>query len=258
MTTISDMEFLTSGVLRSVADHAKKIPTPITAFLPVKGELYEPDRGFMLVGRATNEWIGERTASELETEEARLQFAQEAYAKTIGTPCPMRAHYDGWVTSGYARRSAFWKTAEAVFRRLRPDVEDERWASHIFWTNLYKVSPAKAEKGRPATPSEGLCHIQRAACQELFRREVEHNQPRQVLFVVGLNWANEFLLKDEWVHAWTAETAFAQAAGTRHAAWGQTDFVIAVRPESKKQSEWVDQVCAAFESLQGRLTAARS
>lgn len=124
-------------------------PAKVTAFLAMRGDKYCGE--LIVYGRAVNGWdvpgydSGANIISLAEVDEA-LGFADAVFASVSNeTACPM-----GWVTDPSPqynpRRSAFWRCTKRVLHGLGIDDEDE-WYSHLTWSNLYKVAPAKGNPG---------------------------------------------------------------------------------------------------------------
>lgn len=243
MATDPEREVFASKILRPVGQNAARLSaSEITGFLAMAGHAW--DGGLMVVGRAVNGWFygirPDRLAASVEVS----RYAKLVQEESAGNgKCPMR-----WVTTGWGatkdyntRRSAFWRCIRDVVQRLNiADVDSEDWASHLVWSNLYKISPAEG-----GNPKVLLRDVQFRGCSELFNLELRTYQPSRVLFLTGVDWAGPFLQAAD-----LQEPGLSYVKQCGRIAVGdarEARCVIADHPQSKPGHEWVDDVVAAFD-----------
>lgn len=245
MATDRERKILVSEILALVGRDAAKLPEQeITGFLSMKGDLYSGE--LMVVGRAVNGWIkGIRTQDLADSKESE-RFAGEVLADTNSRGnCPM-----GWVTGCWedtrgeynTKRSAFWRVIREVVGRLGiANIDDGPWSSHLVWSNLYKVSPAKA-----GNPSGRLCNAQLEGCISLLDAEIAEYCPKRLLFLTGIDWAKPFLSRIMPAFE-KVSNSYVKAVGSRMIDSGGTmKVVVAVHPQGKAEAPWVSEVVEAF------------
>lgn len=163
------------------------------------------DGGLLFYGRATNGWVVGFNLEELQA--GCQQIVEEAFALNRKTICNSDStlvddpRCDGdpmhWVHHRRARGrplakgSPFWRVVGMVVRKLeRIDDDAECWASHVAWSDLYKVSPKRGN------PSVGLRVAQGRNCLQICRQEVLHLRPRSVIFLTEIDgergWLKSF------------------------------------------------------------------
>lgn len=238
MATDAERDLFAARVLSTVGRHAKRLaPSKVTGFLAMAGQAY--DRGLMVVGRAVNGWTDGVLPRDLCAPDSVARYATRVQESVAGIgECPMRWVTTGWgATKGYnTKRSAFWRCIRSVVHDLYiADVEDAGWASHLIWSNLYKVSPASG-----GNPDNVLCEIQLPGCVDLFKCELRIYRPSRVLFLTGADWAAPFL----------DGTNLQEGVGSKYVK-GAVDVydarcVIAVHPQGKPGEAWAREVVTAF------------
>lgn len=242
MATDPQRELYKVKVLNEVGREAKSlVKTKVTGFLPMVGHKY--NRKLMVLGRSVNGWIKGIYPHELIIDSVVDRFAHSVQRKAAGNDeCPMR-----WVTRGAkkgynTKRSAFWRTIRKVVESLGiADVQRPDWPSHLVWSNLYKVSPSAG-----GNPNKKLREVQRGGCIDLLRLELETYRPARVLLLTGAKWATPF---DEIFDIkYSDGLSYVEKYGTcimnnSH----QFRCVIAVHPQSRPETAWVDEVVRAFD-----------
>lgn len=207
-------------------------------FSPLRGRDYA--RGLMVVGRAVNDWEINFRPSELSNPQVlidRLSHVADPSAR-----CPML-----WVTDlegntkGYnTRRSAFWRVVRCLCSNLDiADTSKPNWPSHIVWSNLFKVSPAAG-----GNPNAALRKVQRSICTALLSKEIEIYQPKHLIFLTGIHWAQPFFDSTEFT--------FSKVGSHHRLTFGllsSIPTVIADHPQGKKEAELVDQILKCFSSM---------
>ena len=147
----------------------------LTAFYPMNGHEYEYDKELMVVGRAVNgwpvKWRPEEIYNKLE------DILKNIYLTSV---CPM-----SWVVSRWGetkvyntKKSVFWKVIKKTLEDLKIMESKRNWSSYIVWTNLYKIAPNDG-----GNPSKVLMKIQRDICNDLLEQEINHFQPKRILFI---------------------------------------------------------------------------
>jgi hypothetical protein len=210
----------------------------LTLFAARAGSLQRGE--LMVVGRAVNGGDICFKASELDE---RRQG--ELLDKLCAEAMPEGRDPLGWVGRGWGskteyntRRSQFWRVIRAVSLALIPDASPVDWYSHIVWTNLYKVSPHQT-----GNPSGDLLRNQLPACVDLLSTEIEHWNPRRVLFLTGLEWARPFLSKLGCVVDAPGTGAIIEATTTL----GGKDVIVAPHPQGKPERILARDIIARFQ-----------
>jgi hypothetical protein len=207
----------------------------------MKGELYKSE--LMVIGRAVNGWTEGVNPKKLKSEDSRTEYADLVYnTVTSSDECPM-----GWITGcwgnkdGYnTKKSAFWRVIRSVVSELGiSDVEQDTWSSHLVWSNLYKVAPAKG-----GNPNNTLCNIQFPSCSSLLEMELKYYNPKRVLFLTGVDWAEPFL--ENICSIVQNDTSHVVAVAQLKINSQKTKIVVATHPQGKPEEEWVSEVVTSF------------
>lgn len=243
-------DYLAERILPLIGQNADRLlKEKITGFLSMAGNRYSQE--LMVVGRAVNGWLDEGYEPSTLSDAAVLNaFADDVFASvTDSESCPMDWIRQQWgvTTEDYnPKRSAFWRTCRDVIEGIGiTHPSDESWASHLVWSNLYKLAPFDNVKGNPKA---ALKRIQRPGCIELFRQELELYKPKRLLLLTGLDWAEPFL---EVLATTVTPTPFRfvkAVAYVEHGA-GFTKVVVAVHPQGKPEADLVADVIKAFQSI---------
>jgi hypothetical protein len=234
-------------LLTHVGENYSRLPSArLTGFLAMVGGQYDGE--LMVIGRAVNGWNDEYgwLPKDLVSPARVGAVAEQTLGSvTDSNDCPMRwvIRKWGWREKYSTRRSAFWRSIRKTVQGLAlADIEGDHWSSCLAWSNLYKIAPA--EHGNP---SSALGSLQRELCKELLVSEICSLNPRRILFLTGLDWATPFLGGWARLPHETPEGPFVKAiAVTDLRGPGQGRVVVAVHPQGKKESLWVNEVLAAF------------
>jgi len=206
---------------------------------PMWGDNYEPGRGIMVVGRATNGWVsgwdtatGVRDAASIvrrardHAQRDRMEWVMAWWADRF----PLGVIRDKLYP---IRRSAFWQVACCLaYEPVETAVG--RWATRLAWSNLYKIAPA--DGGNPTR-----CEIasQQPHSVELLRLELDLLRPRAVVMMVGSHWIEPFA---ESLDVRPCEGRFVVGKGQ----YGDSTIIVTVRPEGKPRTAFVDEVRRHF------------
>ena len=258
MATKEQKELLRDRVLSSVGKAAGQgniLGDKLTGFLAQEGCRYKRDGGLMVVGRSVNGWTDCEDPVTFADCGFREQYAHSLWQKSFpqhGKTCPM-----AWVQKQWGapapedynpKRSAFWRVIKQVTEELKIcNAGDDKWASHLVWSNLYKVSPAAGRN-----PGERLQEVQRDGCNLLFEREIQDYSPKFLLLLTGENyWAQPFLKNFDVDHGTRGQyvCCTAQPSDPR---CSSTLTVVAVHPQCKPEQKWVNEVKDAFIFLKSR------
>jgi hypothetical protein len=205
----------------------------------------------MVVGRAVYAWRESIISQELSDPGAVVAFANRVRASVepdcTGT-CPMLWVTDCWgnpLVNRDNKRSAFWRTIRGVVGRLAiaEPKKDATWPSLLVWSNLYKVAPAE----RAGNPTGRLRTLQRSACVDLFRLELDTYRPSRLLLLTGRRWADPFMpptARDDEARSPVRE--YIERSGTLSEVG--TRYVVAAHPQGRDEKQWIDNVVGAFES----------
>lgn len=259
---------------------------PLTAFWPIKGECYEKGQGLMVIGRAVNGWsvkgrpegpVGEGwCAEELESEQTRknlvlgirrlseslssdgwkicdekVNIRPKLKIKERRSNCPMSwvVEKAGSKNGGYnTNRSAFWRVSKKVLEALYPEkVSEERWSSHLCWSNLYKIAPLKT--GNPLKSSK---NIQKRHCTKLLEIELKVYNPKYVLVVAGNEWYEPFIncLGIEVDGVSEDKPVGKDKSVEKSGRINDRVWVFAKHPQGRSQERFVCEVHKAFRKLE--------
>ena len=263
-----EIELLRCAAQAVVSSNVLGPSEKVAGFLAMVGHNYSSE--LMVVGRATNGWCGSNlSTSKLEDfvdeaiENAGPHFGAE------NQRCPMSWIIDQWGLSraketykkmdlnpddAYSTaRSAFWRVTKRVTEALGIAKDDpsknESWPSHLVWSNLYKIAPAC--KGNPP---KWLSEPQTEACVSLLKMELDTYRPKRVIFLTGLDWAEELWNKIPGANTLVKHDGLlVEAVGTfdlpaqRELPSQRIRIVVAKHPQGKKGDDWVRCVLDAFK-----------
>lgn len=232
------------------ATRTKLLPNrEVSGFLAAKGRKYSGE--LMVVGRATNGWEGscfpggnpcKAPYPEKFTDPAfRKKFAREIQMSVSGDDPMAWVHQQWGAKNCYnTKRSAFWRVIRRVTVGLNIAGESYGdWASHLVWSNLYKVSPNAG-----GNPSDRLCYRQFQGCKDLFRLELDTYRPQRLLLLTGWNWADGFLCGLVKVDA---TGNYVERVGTLPSTDGYPISVVVARhPQGKSEEAWSTEVLETF------------
>ena len=170
-----------------VSGHA----TQLVPFVAAKGKDYsaQPMR-LLLVGRAVNGWTSfdahPNDDGQSFGEKALLEYRKDIFADWLELK-------DGTLWSKHSadyslNKSAFWRTARAIWSELSGSAPEGRWVDNIAWSNLYKISPKAS-----GNPSNRLCAQQAELCRDLLAKEITAFAPTHILLATG--WDGWFFHK---------------------------------------------------------------
>jgi hypothetical protein len=215
----------------------------VTGFLPMVGREYSGQ--IMVVGG----WTKGIAPTQLGNDVLCLDYARSVYQSVTESmlgECPM-----SWVTACWGatkkyntRRSAFWRVIRAVVGRLDiANVDDDQnpWPSHLVWSNLYKIAPVEG-----GNPDGNLQQAQFKGCVKLLQWELKNYQPRRLLFLTGRAWADPFLREAWQDRALPEGQSFVEATGHVKCGPHAATCVVAKHPQGKNETDWVNEVVAAF------------
>jgi hypothetical protein len=238
----SEYDAAFADLLRAVADATADPNVPIAPFWPLEGLRYRSE--LLVIGRSVNGWVADWTVGHLRDASIRREAARwmrdDAEA---GGADRMRWVEDLWgARDGYnTARSAFWR----VLRRLIGTDGASGWASRLVWTNLYKASPAAGWN-----PGADLQRAQRNVAANLLRIEIEAFAPRRVLAMTG-GWIDPFRAPLDLVLQ--PAPGLVEAVGSD----GDRVWVVAKHPMAKPETQFVEEVRAAFTALGAALPGGR-
>jgi hypothetical protein len=232
--------------------HWKSLNTELVCFCPMQGSA--ADGRLMLVGRALRGWgTTPFKASQMESESERDKILENTLAiSSADQGCPIQRSHDFWraglrnKTSKYnPERSSFWCVARDVVKAFSTPGEAEKWANHLYWTNLYKISLANR-----SNPPGSLKKVTEPASLKMLATEIEFLRPQRILFLTGPWWAEPFLHDSNYVSQKTAPHAHVYQTGV----WSLTNgkkaaVLVADHPERKKRSVILSGIMQTFSEL---------
>jgi len=221
----------------------------LTAFWAMKGVRAMGD--LMVIGRAVNGWDDDwvkgqlSESTEIESFVTRMQERAEPKDK-----CPM-----GWVNECWqpkhddpnynTARSAFWRVIKGATLGIGVAKEESEWPSYLMWSNLYKVSPKDA-----GNPSTKLVILQQDYCAEILTLEMQRWQPKRILLLTGIDWADWFLNKLSAIRVPLDNSSHVQWAGKLEIPGGHlVPVVVGPHPQGKEEAPLVAEIIKAFSVI---------
>ena len=279
MSDIQQMHQLYGRLYDALTQIQSTYPQDPVSFTAMEGCEYKSskdiagkDLRLMLVGRAVNGW-DEYRGTGTNTKE---RFVTSSMQNLLNDPAALTHREDSkdrfeWIAvdaehniarncvregidrelgkiGSYYLSKPFWGYSKEIWDALYGTATSwqERWYQKIVWTNLYKIAPRKG-----GNPSEAWQKMQREACVELLRAEIEFFNPTHILLVTGTDWFQPFRgifqeVKERGVNhppGKDANTVYAEllAAYTTQAGT-RCKVVVACRPEIRKKHAYVAQV----------------
>ncbi|MDE6287516.1 MAG: hypothetical protein K2M00_01870 [Muribaculaceae bacterium] len=169
---------LYAELINSVSDFAYQKLMP---FCMQWGEFfpYEPDKGIIFYGRATNGWITfESDVDKLfDKNSGHCIFALDDQMQWVEDCAGGKEEYYN------SNRSAFWRFIRRTAANFYP--EDE--LLHICWSNVCKIAPDGAN------PNDGLFYAQLPVAKKIMQKELEIFSPKHVVLLTGQSWCQDFL-----------------------------------------------------------------
>ena len=220
-------------------------------FVSMRGVFYnENKKKLLLIGRAPNGWGSLLTANaDAFAEDAQRQFNDVHRFNWIES-------VNGTLYSTHDRQNKnrycidtkpFWYYAREIWQALSGEARDYYiWTENIAWSNLYKVSPAQSDN-----PSSESMILQRPACIDILKRELELYAPTHILLLTGYDWFAPFSEvfedvvdtgKRNVMRGASKNEDYVEATARYHDA----KVVVACRPEQRDKAGFVEAVVNAF------------
>ena len=222
-------------------------------FVSMQGVYYsENTRKFMLIGRATNGWGSLNTLNkETFGNEAAEKFEdldRWNWIESINGTLYSAHDSEKNLAKRYCLdKKPYWSYTKSIWKQLTGSVfDDDIWQKNIVWSNLYKVSPLVS-----GNPDLKYQQIQRKACIEILKKELEIYQPTHILVVTGFDWFEPFSCLFENVHDFGCRNILrgknkneVYVEGT--ATYKNANVVIACRPEWRDGNGYITEVLKTF------------
>jgi len=223
----------------------------LTAFCAMRGENAVAGE-LMIIGRAVNGWQEEWWRPEDLNANKIDEIIKEIYGFL-----PMRwvtEWWDGKEGSGKrykTRMSAFWRVVKLLTRELGiADVTKPDWSTYLIWSNLYKISPFHG-----GNPSNSFAEFQRKECVNLLKEEISQWQPKKVLFLTGISWADKFFTEDrDELGKIKVKSCYENYSDPKVQLSGKlllpqcnpTTFVVAAHPQRKPELQLTEEIMRFF------------
>ncbi len=241
---------LYSEMLKMIAKNSHKFDEKavLTGFLPLKGKNYSND--LMVIGRAVNGWVNINNLADCIDDNKRQEIIENIYEESKGTGinCPLEWVINMWGNKNpneyNSAKSAFWRVIKQICIEMNIGQNDfNNWPSYLIWSNLYKIS---FETGNP---SSMLADLQFCYCVDILKREIEIWEPRSILLLTGINWADAFIQRLGRKTA-TVDTSNKKLVEGAFIINNSTKVVVAKHPQGKPETDWINEVMAEFKRLQ--------
>ncbi|MBY6204146.1 hypothetical protein [Halomonas denitrificans] len=238
-----------NDVLQPVAEGHSNRSEELCGFMALEGSRYRAGRKLMVVGRAVNSWGKGYTPKQLTSSNRQDELIEQLFYDN--GKCQMAwVNEEAGTDDRYnTNRSAFWQAIRDISKKLGvwPEDEEDRWASRLVWSNLYKIALSAG-----GNPSNKLCNLQESGCIGLLREEVRVYEPDLVLFLTGMTWAWPFM--QGLGCRLRAIPGLAEAFGEIHLGKSASPvpFVVAHHPQGKTRETLVADVTKALGDLQLR------
>ena len=182
------------------------------------GKLYK--NGLMICGRAVNGVDSSYKNSTIEKNLADLFTRVNTSLNDID-----------WIDSSQSR---FFNLAKHVALNIL--CYKNNWYDYIMWTNLMKIAPSNG-----GNPSDKDWRIQKEACKQLFKMELDYFKPDNLLLITDFNWADEFLQYlgiDSYISMDTKGNHMVKG----HYIYRNTNIILGNRPEYRKENRYVSEI----------------
>jgi hypothetical protein len=241
------------NLLAAVGAGSAAIPEEsVSLFSGQRGQKYSGE--LMVVGRAVNGWNGSYDPASWILGNARKDDVKKAFTGDVEAPLdwvgglwnaqPKKSDGSRIYSTG---RSAFWRVIRQILGHLDASEQTNDWATHLVWTNLYKVAPP--EKGNP---SGKLCRFQQSGAENVLSCELKIYNPKRVLFLTGSNWFLPFSIPIGFTSTVHPAGKLVERIGHIRTVNGRIDAVVAKHPQGKPEDRFVTEVCEAFSGLADR------
>lgn len=224
-------------------------------FVSMQGKYFSNnERKFMLIGRATNGWGSLDVLSKQDFGiDAESQFnSLKRWSWIESVNGILYSTYDREeknLTKRYCiDKKPYWTYTKAIWEQLPGMIHsDEIWMENIAWSNLYKVSPSQSNN-----PDWNSQEIQRKACIEILKKELEAYKPTHILAITGYDWFKPFSIlfddvydigKRNILRGKNKNEVYVEGIATYETA----KVVIACRPEWRDRIKFVSSVLDAFK-----------
>ena len=222
-------------------------------FVSMRGVFYGKDerRKLLLVGRAPNGWGSLITdTADSFAADAQRQFDDcHRFNWIESVNGTLYSTHDREEDSRYCiDTKPFWYYAKEIWQKL-PGAESNYyiWPENIAWSNLYKVSPLVCDN-----PDDESMRIQRSACIDILKKELDVYKPTHILFLTGYDWFEPFSgifdsVTDLGVRNVMKGPQKNEIYVEGTAIYQRAKAVIACRPEQRNKEGFVGAVLRAFE-----------
>lgn len=181
----------------------------------------------MVCGRATNGWEqGWDLKSFLRKKGAILDDA-----KKEALNCWTAEDFE------YHKKRAFFRITKRLIQE-HCGIKGDKFASSFIWSNLSKIAPMEG-----GNPNESEFDAQVNGCKKIFKYELDHAQPKNVVLFAGAitdvnNWAYDFI--DHLELSPKKKKSHGEIVAVYE--YGPTKIVHVVRPEIKKKGRTEDDI----------------
>jgi hypothetical protein len=198
----------------------------VSVFSYAKGVDYEKNNNIILfVGRSVNGWN--------DFDKNELVKNQDKILGEIGLD-DLQWTIDQWGSQNEynTKKSAFWRLNKKISDSLFG--ENLENLNKVSWTNLYKVSKAKA-----GNPSERLCDFQIDLAKQILIEEVNLLKPKYIVFHTSFNWVRPFLSDNENIKVELLnDKGYVEAIGSFY----NSKFIVGQHPQGKSETEQLREI----------------
>ena len=204
--------------------------TKYCLFYPMIGKNFFEQREILIVGRAVNSWGSEGSHwTSLDKIDGVVEDAILESDPASEGKCALDWVNEIWDNNdSNISHSAFWQlTYKLIMNAFGRD--NNNWSNIMVYSNLFKIAPAFG--GNPTRKLEWDGQLEN--CKKLFLQELSELQPKYVILITDLGWAEEFVPEIKRL-----ENEFVKGIARIE----NSNIIITVRPERKPQIPFIEEV----------------
>lgn len=222
-------------------------------FYPSFGVEQTDDVTFLVYGQAVNGWGSSFAGDEPITQEkvyksmsfsnemphgiadcplewVNVMWSNESYRKIAGNKVLEELYADNY----RANSSFFWNVVyKSINQYFNHPSDSGDWAKKMVWSNLYKISPDKAN------PSDAQQLAQMPISAMMVKKELEEIQPKFCLVLTGESWWKPF---GNYIGSKVTAKFAPNDELISHEKFGTTDIIVTRRPRTGDSGKYAKSI----------------